>query len=59
MAMSKSSLKSEILAEFESCGWNVDHEHSQAHCLAESIANAVIQHIWDNAITSVDGESIE
>lgn len=56
MAMSKSDLANEILAEFESCGWKPTEF---TECLAESIANAVIQHIQDNAITSKDGESID
>lgn len=60
MAMDAGQLKNEILTAMEACGWNTGNEYSQdvVQCLANAIATAVVNHIQDNAKTSVDNESI-
>ena len=60
MAMSKSGLKGEILAEMITLGF-VTGTHSRFHILAEAIANAVVDHITANAVVQTtsgapDGE---
>lgn len=62
MAMSKSGLKGEILAEMIALGF-VTGTHSKFHILAEAIANAVVDHITANAAVQTtsgapDGEHI-
>lgn len=55
MATNSSTLKSLILQEFENCGWDINAA-SQVDCLAQAIANAVVDHIKNAAeTTTADG----
>ncbi len=55
MATDADILKQLIITEFGNCGWDTDAA-TQVDCLAQGIAEAVVQHIKDYAETqSSDG----
>ena len=57
MATNADTLKDLILQEFTNCGWDINAA-SQVDCLAQAIAEAVVQHIKDYAETQTsDGHT--
>lgn len=52
MATNADTLKGLILQEFENCGWDINAA-TQVDCLAQAIAEAVVQHIKDAAKANV------
>ena len=57
MSLSKSSLKTRIVTEFESLGATAVGEHSWVNEFAEAIANAVVDEVQANAQAAVTGGS--
>lgn len=57
MALSKSQLKSRIVAEMQSQGATSSGEYSWVDRMAEAIANAVVDEIQSNAQTNVSSGS--
>lgn len=55
MALSKASLKSRIVTELTAQGFNLASPYSYATKMAEAIANAVVDEITTNAVTSTTG----
>lgn len=57
MALSKTQLKSRIVAEMEAAGASASGEHSWVERFAEALANAVVDEIQSNAEVPVSGGS--
>ena len=57
MALSKSSLKSKIIAELSSQGFVTEGEHAMAQKMAEAIANAVVDEIQSNGKANITSGS--
>ena len=57
MALNSSALKTLIISECNSRGFDVGNKHSRMDVLAEAIAVAVVKHITANAVVPVSGGS--
>lgn len=57
MALSKSTLKSRIVSEFEAVGAKSAGDHSWVDKMATAIANAVVDEIKANAKAAIAGGS--